>query len=75
MNSFFGKVASALRSPVGRTLAILGAGLVLVGSTTEVRADDVDTAVTTAAAYWTAIKTIAIGVALFLIGRRLMKKI
>jgi len=61
--------------PILGVFALVAAIICILGGADVCMADDIDTTVTTAASYWTAIKTVAIGVVLFVIGRRLLKKL
>ena len=62
---------------LGFALMLLGLGLVAMAITPNAMADgdDITTTISTISGYWTGVKVIAIGVVLFVIGRRILRKV
>lgn len=60
---------------IGRVLMVLAFVFALSVVTGNACADDIGDTVTSLGGYWTDIKLLAIGVLLFILGRRLLKKI
>jgi len=65
------KVLGFLTSPLFVMLCIFGLSVSQMRATD----DDITTVVTAVSGYWTAIKAVAIGVILFVIGRRVLRKL
>ena len=65
------------RNPVGYACLLLAGLLMLQLTTARVLADgdDISTMITSLGGYWTAIKVTAIAIVLFVLGRRVIKKI
>ena len=70
-------VAPELRRFLGLFMVLVALALALAAVTSNALAtgDDISTATTTISGYWDAIKVIAIAVVLFVIGRKVLKKI
>ena len=61
----------------GRSMQLVGAGVAVAGATLTCQAEATDLAstITTVSGYWTSVELVAIGILLFVVGRRIVKKI
>ena len=77
MKKFLQNALQAVSRPVGMLCMALAALCVLSAFTGSAMAtgDDISGVVDSLSGYWTAIKVVAIGVVLFVLGRKLIKKL
>lgn len=69
------RLASAGRKVIGRGLQVAGAGAAFAGSAVSSFAQtDITSTVSTLSGYWDSIETLGIGVLLFVVGRKLVRK-
>lgn len=70
------KFGSAVKQTVGKVAVAVGVGSVVSVATNSALAvgDDIASTITTLSGYWTSIETAAIGVVLFVVGRKLLRK-
>ena len=65
-----------VRQFAGRSLVVIGAVSAVASTSTSAFAQtDLGTTITTVSGYWTSVEALAIGILLFVLGRRILKKL